>query len=446
MGIFQNLFNSKNSVMQIDMADTALDDTTSGIVSSDTSSTTSVDEEKAMSIASLYQGINIIADTIASMPVVLYRDINGFQQSFPLDARSKMLSGMANSTLTSFNLKKVLVKDLILHGNGYAKIFREGEKFSLEYLPVDVVTAKKDTNGYYFEVQAYSTSVLGERFEAEVVDNYDMLALIRNPKYNSVVGTGLLDYAGEVLDTASRETTYMQNLLKNGLSAKAVLTSKTPIKRELKEKLKSDLKSLYSGNTNAGKILVLEGDIGIVPLSLTPADIKLIDSQHFSISQIARFLNIPKHMLALDKQQGTYSNLTQEKLQLLTNTLMPFVVAMEEAFNQKLLSEEEQNSGYYFQFNTTELLKLTPEEQSTYLLNLYNSKVITLEEVRTALNLGGDEAIISELKAMNAGTTNTGLEDNSASGGSSSLIGNATSTSAEDSGDINLKEAKSNKL
>lgn len=371
----------------------------SGLVSGSTGNYgIKITEETAMKIASLHQGINIIADTIASMPVYLHKETDGFQETLFDDPRCKILSGMANEVLTSFNLKRNLIKDIILYGNAYAKIVREGEKISLDYLPTEVVTIKKDNSGYYFEIQAYSTSIMGEKVEAEVVDYYDMVVLIRNPKYNSLKGVGLLEYASNVISMSTHESDYMINLFRNGLSAKAVLTSKTPFRKEVKDQLKKDLQDFYSGYANAGKMMVLEGDIGVVPLSLTPADIKLIENSNFSITEIARFLNIQKHLLNLDRGQGTYSNITQERLMLLQNTLTPYCVAIEEALNQKLLSEEEIEQGYYFQFNTSDMLKLTPEDNAKYMLELYRDNVVTLEEVRATLNLGGDVDIINELK------------------------------------------------
>ena len=60
--------------------------------------------------------------------------------------------------------------------------------------------------------------------------------------------------------------------------------------------------------------MVLEGDIDVLPLNLTPSDIRLIDNKNLTITEIARFLNIQKHLLNLDRGQGTYSNITQERL------------------------------------------------------------------------------------------------------------------------------------
>lgn len=428
MGIFSDVFKrtDDNSEVKID-ATNAFNISTgyasSGVVreTSGASSAISITEDTAMKIGALNQGISIIADTIASMPIYLYKEENGFQQYVPNDPRSKALSGMANEVLTSFNLKRNLIKDLILYGNAYAKINREKDgSVSLVYLPTSIVTPKKDKTGYYFQLQSYSTEVMGEQVPSEQVDYGDMLVFIKNAQHNSITGTGILDYASDVLETSIRETNYMSNLFKNGLSAKAVLSSKTPFKKEIKEQLKADLKEFYSGADNAGKMMVLEGDINVLPLSLTPADIKLIDNKNFTISEIARFLNIQKHMLNLDRGQGTYSNITQERLMLLQNTLMPYTVILEEGINQKLLTEEEiDNGNYYFAFNTSEMLKLTPEDQAQYMINLYKENIVTLEEVRATLNLGGDTEIIDRLNKFqelkDAKMVETLTEDNSES-------------------------------
>lgn len=358
----------------------------------------SIDEDTAMKISALFQGINIICDTIGAMPVYLYREVEGYQQIVEEDRRNRVLSVMSNTTLSALNLKRSMLKDLILRGNAYAIINRIGEDVELEYIPVDYVTPKKDSTGYYFEVQSFSTDVLGEKFEKRIVDYADMFVLIRNNKFNSIIGKGLLDYAALSLDMATEESNYMSNMFKNGISAKAMLMAKNGLKGGIKEKLKNDLLKFYSGSKNAGKMLVLEGDYTLANLSLTPSDMKLIENKNFTITDIARYLNIPKHLLNIDRQQGTYSNITQERLQLLQNTLLPYVITIETACNQKLLTEDEINQGYYFKCNTSEMLKLTPEDQANYMLNLYKEGVVVVDEVRAALNLSGDAATIEELK------------------------------------------------
>ena len=359
-----------------------------------------IDEDTALKIGALHQGITIISDTVASLGCYLYRDTDGFNEVFFNDPRSRVLSGMANETLSAFNLKKTMIKDVILYGNAYAKIEREGKNVYLRYLPPSVVTPARDGNGYYFEIDSYETDVDGEEYEEEVVDFADMFVLTRHNKHNSIKGRGLLDYANEILAMSNEESKYMYGLLANGLSAKAILTSSTPFRKEIKDKLKQDLRSFYSGTSNAGKMMLLEGDVRIVPLTMSPSDLRLIEAKEFTIAEISRFLNVPKHMLGLDKQQGTYSNITQERLQLLTNTLMPYVVMFEHEMANKLLAPQEVEQGYYFEFDTVELMKMTPEDQSSYMLNLFEHNVVTLEEVRSALGLGGDAETIAQLKRI----------------------------------------------
>lgn len=374
----------------------------------------SIDEETAMKISALYQGINIISDTIGAMPIYLYKEVDGYQQIVREDSRNLVLSLMSNDVLSALNLKRSMIKDLILRGNAYAIIDRKSEKISLEYVPLEYVTPKKDSTGYYFEVQSFTTDVMGEKTEKRIIDYSDMLVLIRNNKHNSIVGKGLLDYASTTLDMAIEETTYMSNLFKNGLSAKAILNAKNGLKGIAKDKLKSDLLNFYSGAKNAGRMLILEGDFQLDSLSLSPTDIRLIENKNFTITDIARYLNIPKHLLNIDRQQGTYSNITQERLQLLQNTLLPYVITLESACNQKLLTEEELQQGYYFKCNTTEILKLTPEDQAKYMLDLFKEKVVVVDEVRAALNLSGDANTINELKNIQAEISNNSIMKKSA--------------------------------
>ena len=407
MGLFDNILRNNVQKDVIDMGTP----TSSYVKSSSGTTQITIDEDTALKIGALYQGINIIGDTIASMPVYLYKDNEGFTEVFMNDPRSRVMSNMANETLSSFNMKKVLIKDMILHGNAYAKIEQTKSEVKMYYLPTDVITPKKDSSGYYYEIQSYSTDVNGENYPAEVVDDADMLVLIRNNKYNSVTGVGLLEYAKDILGLSIEESEYMLNLFRNGLSAKALLTSKTPFKREIKEQLKRDLREYYSGSANAGKMMVLEGDIGVTNLSLSPADIKLIENKHFTISEISRFLNIQKHLLNLDRQQGTYSNITSERMMLLQNTLMPYVTMIESAMNAKLLTPQEIEQGYYFAFDTSEMLRLTPQDQAQFMTNLYKEGIVNLEEVRTALGLGADAETIAELKNLQQAKYNSTMSE-----------------------------------
>lgn len=426
MGLFANLINDNKTKEVVNLGAP----TSSYVKSSSSTTQVNIDEDTALKIGALHQGINIIGDTISSMPVYLYRDNEGFTEVFMDDPRSRVLSNMANETISSFNLKKSLIKDIILYGNAYAKIEQSKSEVKLYYLPTDIITPKKDSSGYYYEVQSYSTEVNGENYPREVVDDADMLVIIRNNKYNSVTGVGLLEHAKDVLGLSIEESSYMLNLFRNGLSAKALLTSKTPFKREIKEQLKRDLAEFYSGSANAGKMMVLEGDIGVTPLSLTPTDIKLIENKHFTISEISRFLNIQKHLLNLDRQQGTYSNITSERMMLLQNTLMPYVTLIESAMNAKLLTPQEIEQGYYFAFDTSEMLRLTPQDQANHMMNLYREGIVNLEEVRTTLGLGADAETIAELKNLQQVKYNSTIKELQSANESTSKEDNKPATNA----------------
>lgn len=350
----------------------------------------SINEDTAMTIAALHQGISVISDAIASMNVYLYDyDEEGNIRKLDNDYRNYLLNNMANPYLTSFNLKKALLKDIILYGNGYAFVDKNsrGKISSIEYIPAKAVRPGSDGFGYFYDVSSIDTGVTGEQKEPMKIDEFNMLNIQVNPMANSIKGMGLLDFAQETLTISNEESTYVKNLFLNGLSAKAILNSKTPFKKETKEKLRQDLLNFYSGSQNAGKMLVLEGDIAVQSLALTPADIDLIQSRNLTVTEIARFLNIPKHLLNMDRGQGTYSNITQERLQLIQGTLMPFVTNFQQSLNNILLTPAEKKAGYHFSFDSDETLKLTPQEQADYLVSLLSNNILTVNEVRRKLNM-----------------------------------------------------------
>ena len=142
MGLVDNILRNNVQKDVIDMGTP----TSSYVKSSSGTTQITIDEDTALKIGALYQGINIIGDTIASMPVYLYKDNEGFTEVFMNDPRSRVMSDVANETLSAFNLKKALIKDLILRGNAYAKIERNGKDVFLRYLPTNVVNTACEFN------------------------------------------------------------------------------------------------------------------------------------------------------------------------------------------------------------------------------------------------------------------------------------------------------------
>ena len=85
---------------------------------------------------------------------------------------------------------------------------------------------------------------------------------------------------------------------------------------------------------------------------------------------------------------------------------MPYVTILEQAMNQKLLDDNERANGYYFKFDVSELMKMTPQDNADYMLKLFDANVVTIEEVRATLGLGGDSETIAYLKQVQDAKSN----------------------------------------
>lgn len=84
---------------------------------------------------------------------------------------------------------------------------------------------------------------------------------------------------------------------------------------------------------------------------------------------------------------------------------------IESAMNAKLLTPQEVEQGYYFAFDTSEMLRLTPQDQANYMTTLYKEGIVNLEEVRTTLGLGADAETIAELKNLQQAKYNSTIKE-----------------------------------
>ena len=116
--------------------------------------------------------------------------------------------------------------------------------------------------------------------------------------------------------------------------------------------------------------------------------------QEFNIGEIARLLKISPHLIGGEVKSGNYGTLEQSNLQFLQYTLLPYLRRIEELFNNFLLTEDEKESGdYFFEFNIDNLLRVNKSEEIDYYTKAIDAGIMSLNEVRTKLNLDQVEGL-----------------------------------------------------
>lgn len=338
----------------------------------------SISESQAMMIPIFKNGVEVITNSIAQLPVQLlikkqYNNIELIEN----DKRLNVLNKRSNAYMTAFLMKKAIVKDLVLHGHAFL-YKKESALYVLDAQNMQVNHYTDD------DVTVSNTKFVFNNSKGTHIFEEDEIIHLKN-------GTKGVLYDGvETLQTALEQQLYNKNIIKNGALPVGLLKAGTRLTEKAIKNLRSSWENLYSGGSKAGKTILLEEGLEYQPLSLKPDELGLDKSASRINSDIAKLLNIPLSML--EESANKYGSVSTKNLLFLQTTIAPVLKIIEETFNNAFLYEHEENKGYEFRFNTQELLRGTNEEQADLALKLFEKGAISYHEMRAMLELTYDDS------------------------------------------------------
>lgn len=343
---------------------------------------TIITREVAMKITALNEGINLISDTIASLPVYLYKRNSDGSRERVDDYRNSLLNIENSQHSTSYNMKKNFIMDFLIYGNGYLDINKDykGVIKSLIHIPHNEIELI-DVNPVNKRETTYEYSYWGMTNQS-----YEVVNLVRNPNKNEVKGIGVLREGSMTLEGAIGLDEYSKNITSNGFNARGAIETEKIMSKPSRDSLKAMLKSFFHGGKNAGKVLILDDGMKFKSLSLSPADMNLLQQKNFTVQDIARLLKMPGYLLGASDSSMVYSNVEQTQLQFLQMTIDPILRLVESTFNKYLLNEDEKKNGLFFEFNTQNMLRTTPEKEIKMYSDAVKGSLMTVNEARKRLN------------------------------------------------------------
>ncbi|CEQ26766.1 phage portal protein [Paraclostridium sordellii] len=381
MGLIRDLISSKKEKVEVD------------ITSSGFKGYSKTDEDIAMKISALNNGLSLISETLASLPLYKYRRLeDGSKVRVSDDKLHYLLNVACNQSTSAFNMKDTFIRQAILEGNGYLYIQRKGNSISSLHLVEDVeqdpyVTKDGLACKYKFK--------LGDR--EKTCNHHDMINLARYTK-DGIKGKGILEHGKDVLGIANSLNQYQGATLENGAFIKGMMQVPNEMPQDERQSLTSKIRDFFSGKSS-GSVLVLSKDIDFKPISLSPSDIEALKSSEFSVDEIARLLKVPPDML-----KGTSNRSEQSDLYFLKYCLLAYIRQVEEVFNHYLLLESEKNGEYFFEFNIDNLLRTDKATEMKYYRDGVEGGIFTINEARNKLNKksikGADILLLSKFNMI----------------------------------------------
>ncbi|MBS3937601.1 MAG: phage portal protein [Peptococcaceae bacterium] len=312
-----------------------------------TTSGKTVNERTAMQTTAVYACVRILAETLASLPLHTYKHTAGGKEKAKNHRLYSLLHDEPNPEMTSFVFRETLMSHLLLWGNAYAQIVRDGRGNVLSLYPLlpDRMVVDRTAGGelFYEYRKDEGTAILRRE---EVVH-------IPGLGFDGLVGYSPIAMAKNAIGMAIATEEYGAKFFANGANPGGVLEHPGVVKDP--KRVRDSWNAVYQGSSNAHRVAVLEEGMKFQSMGIPPEQAQFIATRKFQITEIARIFRIPPHMIG-DLEKSSFSNIEQQSLEFVKYTLDPWVVRWEQALQRALLPAAEKRE-FFIKFNVDGLLR-----------------------------------------------------------------------------------------
>ena len=315
-----------------------------------------VNERSAMQMTAVYSCVRILAEAVAGLPLHLYRYKEDGGKEKALDhPLYLLLHDEPNPEMSSFVFRETLMTHLLLWGNAYAQIIRNGrgEVMALYPLMPDRMAVDRDDKGQlYYE---YTTSADDAPISKGSIVRLKPSDVLHIPGlgFDGLVGYSPIAMAKNAIGLAVATEEYGSKFFANGAQPSGVLEHPGTIKDP--QRVRDSWMSQFGGSANSNKIAVLEEGLKYTPISISPEQAQFLETRKFQINEIARIFRVPPHMVG-DLEKSSFSNIEQQSLEFVKYTLEPWLVRWEQSIQRTLFSADEKKR-YFVRFNVEGLLR-----------------------------------------------------------------------------------------
>jgi HK97 family phage portal protein len=359
-----------------------------------------------MGLSAVWACINLLAGTIASLPIMVYRTARDGSRTVARDhPLYYVLHDSANWDQTAVDFWEYQVAAIELQGNAYALIeYRmNGEIGSLVPLRPDRVKAER-VNGRI----RYSWREDGR----EIVRPGQDVLHIRGPLGDALSGVSTLTACRGTLDAAAYADGAASMVFSNGARPSGILSVDKALTAPQRAEAERLLQEKFVGAINAGRPMVLDNGLKWQQLTMSPEDAQMLESRRFSVEEICRLFGIPPHMVGHTENSTSWgTGLEQQTLGFVKFSLRRRLKRIEQALEKQLLTARDRVEGIRIEFNLEGLLRGDSKARADFYQSGLSNGWTTINEVRALENLppvpGGD---VPRMQMQNVPITEAGKD------------------------------------
>lgn len=366
-----------------------------------TTSGKTVTERTSMQITAVYCCVRILAESIAQLPFHLCKyGEDGSMERAKDHPLYRILHDEPNPEMTSFVFRETMMAHLLLWGNAYAQVIRNGrgEVTALYPLMPNRMTVDRDQKGQlYYSYQTQTSDAPQTGTGTVILMPWDVLH-IPGLSFDGLVGYSPIAAAKNSIGMALACEEYGASFFANGSAPGGILEHPGTISNP--EKVRDAWNEAFRGPGKGSKVAVLEEGLKYTPISINPQEAQFLETRKFQINEIARIFRIPPHMIG-DLEKSSFSNIEQQSLEFVKYTLDPWVCRWEQHTNKCLLTAEEKKI-YSAELNVDGLMRGDYKSRQEAYNIARNGGWMSANDIRRLENLppipaedGGDEYLVN---------------------------------------------------
>lgn len=309
-----------------------------------------IDTNTAMSFSAVFACNRVLSETLASCPLLLYeKDDKGNRHQVTDTAEYGLLHYAPNAEMTPVQFKEFGMTNINLGGNFIAqKVFNmHGELLELRPISWDRVR---------IDIDKATGRLLYFIDGKQEPKTRDEILHIPGLTLDGYIGITPLSYAALTIDIGLSQDKFERNFYHNRASTSGIFQYPNELGDEAFQRLKKDIKKNYTGLSNAGVPMILEGGGQFKEITMKLTDAQFLESKRFRIEDVCRIFRIPLHLVQ-DLTRSTNNNIEHQSLEFIVYTMLPWFKRWEENLNLQLLSKESRRKNRYFEFNISGLLR-----------------------------------------------------------------------------------------
>ena len=363
-------------------------------VSARTGSGMRVSPDSALRLAAVYACVRILAETMASLPLVVYqRRADGGKDKVTDHWLYRLMAKRPNRFQNPFEWREMLQGHMALRGNAYNQIITNPRGEIIELMPIhpDRVKIELLPSGEY----RYRVT---DRSGTEVILPRGEVWHLRGLSSDGLMGMSPIELARENLGMALAAQDYGARFFANDAKPTGgwIEFPGTFKDNEAKKVFRESYQQAQSG-ANRGKVLVLENGMKFHEVGVTNKDAQFLELRKFQITDIARLFRVPPHMIA-DLERATFSNIEQQSLEFVMHTMTPWAERWEASIESELLLE---GDDIEIEFDFANLMRGDAASRSSYYQSGIQNGWLTRNEARIAENLNPIDGLDQPLRPLN---------------------------------------------